>query len=191
MGLGGFVKNVATFSNPYTRTAKLYDKFTNPGESKVQAPTIDPRLEKLQKSREKEAKSFRKQLPQLEKEQQASASDAARRDLASKMSGIKEGANARGLLYSGLRQGAESAAAQESASNLAAQKAAINARLQGQAKALDEAALSGQIGIQGLQSQQADINLQDELARRQARTQGLAGLFGAGGQLGGAALGSR
>lgn len=168
----------------------LYDKAMGKPKD-MQTPDIDPRMAKLQKMQEKEAKDFHKQLPGLEREQQNQAEQTSRRDLAGQLSGIKSNANSRGLLYSGLRAGAESSAAGQAASQLAAQKAAINSRLEGTAKALDQAALGGQMGYQGLMSQQQDIQQANELAQKQARSSALGGLFSAGGSIGGAALGKK
>lgn len=53
--------------------------------------------------------------------------DSSRGQLAQNMAGIKQSANSRGLLYSGIKQGQEAGAQSEAASNQAGYRAALNA----------------------------------------------------------------
>jgi len=110
---------------------------------------------------------------------QAQIGDAGRRGLAENLSGIRQQASGRGLLYSGLRQAGESGARAQMGADVARQTAMANRQIEDQAFAAEQQALQNL-----LQKRQAESAL-DELynagirqkAEQQANRPGFLGIF--------------
>lgn len=134
---------------------------------------------------------FKDNEPSLTQDLYSNETEKANRKLADTGRNIRAGASQRGLLYSGLREGAEGAARGQSATDLASSKANINEQMMDTRYRLGSmAAASGlDVNAQELERSQARYNL----ALRQAgqRADVLGGVFGAAGLIGGAALASK
>ena len=115
------------------------------------------------------AQDFRANLPNYEQDQQNTATDSAKAKLANTMSGIDSSANSRGLLYSGLKQGAEANAAGGYASDLAATKANINQNAESAAEGMENAAVGQGLNQQQIMQQQNDAAYQQALAAQQQK----------------------
>lgn len=155
------------------------------------APGLDPRLKEIREGQVKQAQDFRKGIPEEKARQANMAGDASRRDLASKMAGVKASANQRGLLYSGLRQAGEGTAAAQSAADLARQTASTNAGLDEKARALESTAVTGSYNNLNQQQNMAGDALKIALEDRQARSGAMAGLGKELGSLGGGLMARR
>jgi hypothetical protein len=144
---------------------------------KIPAPQTgeDPQVTALRNKLYGEAKQFREGLPGL----QANASSQIEREgnqaVATAVKGTRQGYNSRGLLYSGMREGAELGAKSRIASTMAEQRTQSNKSLQDLAAAKENTAM--QVGMQGYQQalqrqdQIEQINLQNSIARTQALQQ--------------------
>lgn len=136
-----------------------------------------------------QAKKFRAQMGDMSQKQYQQAEDTSRRGLAESMSGIKQGASQRGLLYSGLRSGAEANAASGAQSDLAAQRAEINQNLENTAQGMEQGALQSGMQRYGTQLQQSSDTYQQALQKMKDQQAQQAGIMGAAGSVGGMLLG--
>ena len=110
--------------------------------------------------------------------------------LADTVRGIRQKASSRGLLHSGLRQGAESGAYGETLNDINRQKMAINQKLQEQADEMENQSLMGRLG--GYESDiKSEFQKYQERAQRAQNEQAQrAGMFGNILGIGGMALGA-
>lgn len=147
-------------------------------------------VQQKQKSLQDSAKQYRDNLGQTQQQMGNMSEESGRRDLAAKMGQIDSASNSRGLLYSGIKQGAQSDASANYANTLANQRAQINQSTNDTANQMDNAGISAGFQTQQLGQQQADEDYQRELNRRnfyQGRSEAIGGLLG---KAGGTALGS-
>lgn len=191
MGIKKIAKRVATAAatggmSEQVRAAK---KFM--GGPSYEAPPVDPQILAMQKQAQDRAKAFRDNMGNVRKEQEGLAEEQARSGLATKIAGNKASFAGRGLLYSGMKQGADVDAATESSANLAQQKVGIGQALESQAQDLENQALGAGMSVAGLQSQALTQKMAFEQAKQQQRGAVLGSLFGAAGQIGGGYLGGR
>lgn len=137
----------------------------------------------------KQADEFITQLPQFNQSLRNSADEQARGQYQNAAEGIRSNANSRGLLYSGLKRGAEEDTKAALSGQLAGKYADINQMLDTQANSLDEERLQRVLGGYQGDVQSAIQSYQLDMARR-GQQQGLMGsILGAGAAGGGAALG--
>lgn len=144
--------------------------------------SVDPALKQLRDKQAKQAQDYRENMSNMKEEQGVQSQENARQTLANRLANIRAGSNSRGLLYSGLRQGAESQAGTDTAGQVAQERAQINNSVEDQANQLDSTALNSAFQTQGLQQQLNDSAYQDALQRRK---QGISLLGTVGGALGG------
>lgn len=150
---------------------------------------VDPRLEKLQQQQASQAQDFRKNLGSYQEDQARQAAGQARQDLAAKMSQIKTGMNQRGLLYSGLSEGAKEGAAAQSGANLAAQRANINTQSLDAANKMEGGAIQSGLALQKAKDEANAYNYNQAMAQNKQKNAVLGAVMGAGGGLLGGALG--
>jgi hypothetical protein len=110
-------------------------------------PTAQAMQTSLSDQMTKDAKKFRAGLGQYTDEQYSAQANRGREQLQGTLGTIKSAANQRGMLYSGLRQGAEGGARQNMASILANQRAQINTEASSLADTKDFAAAN--VGLAG------------------------------------------
>lgn len=106
------------------------------------APPDMPEGEALNNRLQDQAATYRKNLPDIQRETGNIAAEGIRNDTSHGMKDITTGSNSRGLLYSGLRSGEQGALQTASASRLAKAQAAINHATSEQANAYDANALN-------------------------------------------------
>lgn len=106
-------------------------------------PGPDPRLVALQNKQTQAANDYRAAMPQTEKAAGDLAAGGIRADTSQGLKGITTGANQRGLLYSGLRQGEQGQLMGQEAGRIAGAQNKINTGVENQANNLDTAALGG------------------------------------------------
>jgi class 3 adenylate cyclase len=141
-----------------------------------QAAQEDPRLTEQRKKMMGEAKEFRANLPKYTGERYAQAAQLGQETLQDTTKNIKQNANRRGLLFSGMRQGQEASARGRMASMLAGQRAEINREAQDLAGAKEEAA--AQTGLAGFGDaiQRSDNLYKQALDQEMARRKNMAQL---------------
>lgn len=155
---------------------------------------IEAKLKALQAQRaqaqlSKEAQEYRANIPAFTQNAFSKVADETRRGLAENLAGQKSDYNKKGLLYSGLKQGADASARGQAAAGLSQARASINQGAEQQARAMEQAAAQGTIG-----SQQSQVGAdQDAYAKAmenaQRRRQTIAAAGQAIGQLGGGVIG--
>lgn len=136
-----------------------------------------------------EAQAFRDKLPQYKDEAFRVQEDSAKQGLAGDLAGVRKAANSRGLLYSGLRDGAEAGTLGDFYANQSAEKAKINQSAEDVARGMEEKAIG--MGMENQQQQQAaqDRIYDMALQARAGKQAGQGGIMGAVGKLGGGLLG--
>lgn len=144
-----------------------------------------------------QATDYRSKLPQLQQQMFNPVADQSRRELGQQMRGINTVSNQRGLLYSGMRKGAQAEARGNMSAGLAAKRAQINANTTAQADAYDQAAVGGNREAQDMAMQQAqqkqqrnDQNYAQALERRKQRMGQTMGMANAAGQSVGSVAGA-
>jgi hypothetical protein len=195
MGLKSFAKKAAgaallPITGPAQLAGKLGKKAFGSAPEEPKPPEIDPRFKQLAENASSQASGFRSRMPAMAEEAQTANLGAARRQLAGGLADVRSGYNQRGLLYSGLRQGAEADVVGESAARLAAARRELNQGLEDQAFSLDANAADAGLRAQGMESESMDSALERALARAGEKRKAIAGLGEAGGSLIGTSLAS-
>lgn len=138
-----------------------------------------------------EAQSFRGSMPQRQKDIGYSLGEQGRSELAQRQAGLRGQYNQRGLLYSGLRQGAESQAAQETGSNYARLLAQRNKLLEDQARDYEMAGIASGFNLNRAENEAEKQRYNIAMGEAQNRANQMSGIFGVGGSLLGLALANR
>ena len=145
----------------------------------------------IRQQQTQKAKEMRQNMGGLQKENQMQVQNQGREELARQMSGVRQNFGTRGLLYSGLRRGAESQAAGNVAAQGAGQIAQNNQLLTGQLEQAEGNAIQTGLQEQALKQQEADRAYETALANRANRNNVLGSLVGAGSSVAGNYAGSR
>lgn len=119
-----------------------------------------------------------KDAPEIAGRAYGAAALGERRKLAEEMSGIKRGAQRRGLLYSGMRQGAEAGAQAGSASRLAQARVDINRNVGNMVQDAKNKVIQGGLDLQAGQQAMEDAIYSQALSNYQSKV-------GAGSAIGG------
>lgn len=138
-----------------------------------------------------QAQDFRANMPQMEQDLGSAYERQARRGLAQNIQGINANASRRGLLYSGLRQGAEAGAQAKAAGDVAQKRYEINQGLEQNAQGLESGSASNIFSSYKNDIQNADDSYNLALQQMQSRNNLLTGLFGGIGAAAGGYLGRR
>lgn len=160
----------------------------------AEPPKIDDRYKALQTKQIGQAKDFRTSIPKRASSLMTSKLDAAKDELAQRISGIREGYNSRGLLYSGMRAGEEAGARGDYAANVAQQRAELNQGLLDTANQMEDRAIDTGFGMAGMGSDlgaqntltNARLQAEKEAANTRRGTEIAKGFGGGIGQLAGA-----
>lgn len=146
-----------------------------------------------------QADDFRKNLPGYTGNQIAAAQDSSRANLVNDIQNIRQGANSRGLLYSGVKEGSENQARAQEGAKLASNIKNINQNAQSQADTKDEMATraaqgaeESEIGMMQTKMQQAQTayeqSLQIQQMQQQQQSDFWGDVIGAVGSVAGAVL---
>lgn len=137
------------------------------------------------------AQDYYKNIPQTEEAQFGALQDNGRRQLAGQLQQTNSGANRRGLLYSGLNQGAQQSAVGQYAANLSQGRQQINAQTEQNAYGLQNQAVQSGLALQKQNQGAQDSLYQRALQRRQMSNDQKGQILGGlGYALGGAASGA-
>jgi hypothetical protein len=123
------------------------------GTPPPQIPQLDPNIQKLSDQQLKDSQDFQAQDGGLKQSQGNMAADASNMGLAQTGDAINKNANSRGLLYSGLRQGAMAKAQGGAATELSGKQADINSNVTQQVQQMNNQALQSQMGAQNITNQ--------------------------------------
>lgn len=192
MGLfSGVAKAVSSVARPVASALTLG---LIPAENKIDVaspPELDPNVKKMSDQTFNLYNQFKQNRPGLEKGLINDAVEQNKMDLAQKKQDIAANANARGLLYSGLRENAQLQAGQQAASKTGADIADIQNNLENQQMALEEKAFNQ--GVQSADAAQTRYNnlYTAQLKAKEANRSGLGGLLGTFGGISGGILGSK
>lgn len=148
--------NISNYTNPLTPQGATYGGYFT--QLQPIAPTVDPRYQSLQDSQDALANNYSKNAATESNDQFAGTAENTRRQLASNIHGIRSSANSRGLLYSGGRIGAESAARVGAANSLDSARAGINQGIYNNETQLNQAPITTGLGMAGLNTGQATAN---------------------------------
>src|SRR5271165_4240856 len=128
-----------------------------PSAPPPQVPQLDPNIQTLSDQQLKTAQQYQTNAAGLMQEQGNMAQDQNAQALSGQTKNITNNANSRGLLYSGIKQGAVASAQGNSAANTSAQQAGINQNVTNQANTLNAQALQSQMGVQNLVNQRNSL----------------------------------
>ncbi len=129
----------------------------SPPPTQPTAPGQDPTLAAVKGQQVADAKTFRAGLPATQKDLYEGAYKSERQNLAKNIQGVRNNANQRGLLYSGIEQGSELGQRNNSDANLAQAKAEINNSTNDMANQMDANAVQS-----GIMQQQSLASVQDQ-----------------------------
>lgn len=162
--------------------------------AKLAPPQTDPRYAAALKQSQDIAKQFRNNIPSLATSFDAQIAENQKKQLAVEIQNNTENYNARGLLYSTAREGANAASQQTAAQNTAKGAADVNTQLSGEANQLDTNAANLGMSIAGMNQQIGntsteingkllDLSLKNQAAQAQGFSDIGKGLGGAAGFL--------
>jgi hypothetical protein len=152
----------------------------------TQAPEVpgeDPRLAAIRKQQGALADQFRTNRSQIENDSYNNIADPERKRLAQQMKTTGANYNNRGLLFSGLRQGAQAKEEAQSGANLAGARQDINRGAEEQQKQLDSSAANAELSQYQTQGAIQDNIYNQALTNmmgRNAVMNGIGGAIGAG-----------
>jgi len=202
MGLFSSIGNIAKTVANYTPGGLIYGAATGTGafaknQSGPQAPDAmaDARtryIDALQAQSDKiqaNAAQFEKDLPGMRSRMIGAAGDVERKGANENIQAVRKGASRRGLLYSGLRQGAEAGAVGQANSNIANKTTAINEDLARRQAELQDAAATSGLNVLGAKAGIAGQNFSSAMDKSAQRSKGLSSLMSGVGSVGGSALG--
>jgi len=145
---------------------------SNEDQYRVQMPPqIDPRLGQMRDKQQQLAQDFQAQTPGLMSRSMTQAEDDTKMDLNQKRMDIAKGANARGLLYSGLKTDAENQAGAEAGGSLAKRRRGIADSFEQQQQQLDKQAFDTGSTMQGLEQARYDNIYKAQLVQQQRQAQ--------------------
>jgi len=133
---------------------------------------------------------FRKEAPTIQEKGIGAIGDEERRSAKAGIQDIRKGASSRGLLYSGLRQGAEAGRIGESQSRIAGRAADLSDQIEQQKDNLDNQAVQAGLSKQAAELGMASEDYASNLEKAKQRTSGIKKIAGMIGNVGGSAMGS-
>lgn len=164
-----------------------------------EGPNSDPLAEKkqayidaLESQRKKMvdmSDKFRREAPSIKAQGEAAIGDEERKSAKAGIQDIRKGASSRGLLYSGLRQGAEAGRIGEAQSKISNRAADLSEQIEMQKESLDAQAVQSGLDKSAIEAGMAQSDYAGSLQKSKARSSGLKKLAGMIGQTGGMAAG--
>lgn len=144
--------------------------------------------DKLRQTQIDTASKLEKDAPEIANRAFGAAAIGERRNLAGQMADIQRGASRRGLLYSGMKQGAEAGAQAGSAARLAQARIGINRDVGQMVQDAKSKVIQGGLDMQSSQQAMEDAVYSKALSNYQSRVAGAGAIGGGLGMVGGAFL---
>ncbi len=166
-----------------------FDAATSGGSGDAPAaPPPDQTLEAVRAQQKKDANDFVANEGKYKDQVFSNVDKSARSDLARNIANTRSSYNNRGLLYSGMRQGAELGNQAQAGAKLAGARSKINQAVEDQGKQMQYQAVDA-----GLQAQKSAQSIQDEiysnaLSDFQGRNNVIGSVLSGGGMIAGSAL---
>lgn len=157
------------------------------------APTPDARLEAITKRQQGLARDFSKAMPAIERERSAIIGGDTSRGLNAEIQGLRGNAQSRGLLYSGIRGGAEMGARRDAALGAVQKRVDMRKGLEDTRANLEGAAVDSGLNLAGQATGSGAINAAGQRAldsQALARQQSTNDMYSQIGQGLGSGLGS-
>ncbi len=132
-----------------------------------------------------QAADYRKNIKNTQESQFGQVADTSKRGLAQKMAGIDSSANSRGLLYSGLNQGAHAAAAAQNAGQLSNARTEINTNTENTANDMENRARNMGLDDVNQASKEWDNTYNQAMNNRAQGAAAMGAIGGAVGQVAG------
>lgn len=132
---------------------------------------------------------FRKEAPAIQEKGIGAIGDEERKSAKAGIQDIRKNASSRGLLYSGLRQGAEAGKISESQGRIASRAADLSDQIEQQKDFLDQQAVDAGLNKQGAELGIGQRDFANNLKAAQERTSGIKKIAGMIGKTGGMAMG--
>lgn len=123
---------------------------------------IGDRAQSIAKEQRQQAADYKQNAPELKQKRFNIAGDQLRNSLAGNIGQVRQGANQRGLLYSGLRQGAEAGLKSQLAGDLAIAQTDISKDVEDRIKELEYGTMESD-----MKAAMADQAVKDDLYRQQ------------------------
>jgi hypothetical protein len=180
-GLRSPGNSIKQTGNLISSAANLGSKHKDPG-APAPAPAAPSGISPHQ-SQIDYAKQFEKDLPGLENKLMGNLGSQVGEQMGAQIQSTRENASSRGLLHSGLRQGAEQSVRAKASTTLGQGRQALGQALRDQSKSLKDQAVQSGLDVQRSSQQMADIAYQDALASMANKNAGISGLMGAGGAI--------
>ena len=139
-----------------------------PPSPQSQVNSVSPQLSQMEQQQTQNAENFGANLPAYEQQQQNTAADASRQQLASQLAGTTANSNARGMLYGTYNQGQEANDTAQNQANLAQTDVNINNNAQNQLSQLQSQALGTGLAVNQDQQQQQAAAYQIALEQQQS-----------------------
>lgn len=185
------------FMSPAQRAAQKASERAAKEEAERAAQAEKAYLEKVTKARDysknlaNQVQDYRSNLGQTKSKAYNYAQEEERQNLAQRLAGAKQGANSRGLLYSGIRQGAEGDAMSDYAQALQQRRGDIEQTYDKKAEDMEQQAINSAGLIGDITRGASNANYQSALQARQSGLAAAGSLGGALGQIGGSYLARR
>jgi hypothetical protein len=158
---------------------KYWEDFYGGHWERNKAFAAQRRREMESRQRETEVKNFYAAIPGYQQQAYTAAEGDERRRLAEEMTGINRSMNRRGLLYSGMNEGAQRKAQSQSAGMLGQARQDINKSFQDQAEQMRDNAIGTGMGIQQNLQAAADLAYRQAVASMMQRRGTMSAIGGA------------
>jgi len=143
--------------------AGLGDKLAPTFAKPAPPPDIDPRLKEIRDRQFGLSSDFRNKAPGMIAAEQTQAGDQSKEDLTTKRMQITQGANQRGMLFSGLKKSAEANAGQMAASDLAQRRMDITKNYDERQQMLEQRAFDSGAKLQQMEQARFDTQYNQEM----------------------------
>lgn len=152
---------------------------------------VSPQLQASVNNQYKQARVNRVNAPKKAEDMGNLDAAAQKHGLAQSLAGIRSGASSRGLLYSGLRQGAEAGATSNALNSIAANRAGYNRQAEDEAFSGEQQSLQNLESLRQAQMNDSQFQYDQALSNYQAQQEAGSGLFGLMGSMGGVIKGAK
>lgn len=182
--MGGITHALGSVANVFAAAPNIIAG-QKPPDPKSQVNSLDPRLTGMRDQQIKAATEYGNNIKGYEKQQQNTAADTSRQNLAGQLAGVNTNSNSRGLLYGGYNEGEQAKTSAMNQAALQQQYSNINTNAQNTLSGLQNQALGTGLVINQTQQNQNDLAYQAALQQQMQNNQMFGSLLGGIGSIGG------